>query len=193
LMTDTYGPATAFITGVRDWQYGAGNPAAVRLKLLFSNVSFVGPNALSDRLKSAGFVQTSDGPKPYSDAVYVSQVVPNYQNDGDDTGDLVQSYRAALGSGGTGPTESFTSLEGYLTARVFIAGLLAHKGRFTPDALIGTFEHLPDLAFGIGSRSGFSANDHQYSKSVWGTAIEGDGSFTDRYYWTEGTPIQPAE
>jgi branched-chain amino acid transport system substrate-binding protein len=189
-MTDTYGPATAFITAVRDWQYQTGNLAASRLKLLFSNVSFVGPNALSERLRMAGVAQTSNGPKPYSEAVYVSQVVPNYQTD---SGDLVRSYRAALESDGSGLTESFTSLEGYLTARVFIAGLLAHRGRYTPDDLIGTFEHLPDLAFGIGATAGFSADDHQYSKSVWGTAIEADGSFSDRYFWSENTSIQFAE
>jgi ABC-type branched-subunit amino acid transport system substrate-binding protein len=189
-MTDTYGPATAFITAVRDWQYQEGNLAASRLKLLFSNVSFVGPNALSERLLMAGSAQTSSGSKPYSEGVYVSQVVPNYQND---SGDLVRSYRAALESDGTGLTESFTSLEGYLTARVFVAGLVAHRGRYTPDALIGTFEHLPELALGIGASAGFSAESHQYSKSVWGTSIDPEGSFTDRYYWTEGTALQLVE
>lgn len=189
-MTDTYGPATAFITAVRDWQYQDGNLAASRLKLLFSNVSFVGPNALSERLLMAGSAQTSSGSKPYSEGVYVSQVVPNYQND---SGDLVRSYRAALESDGTGLTESFTSLEGYLTARVFVAGLVAHRGRYTPDALIGTFEHLPELALGIGASAGFSAESHQYSKSVWGTSIDPEGSFTDRYYWTEGTALQLVE
>ena len=189
-MTDTYGPATAFITKIRDWQYRDGNPAAARLNLLFSNVSFVGPDALAERLHAAGSVQTSSGPKPYSEAVHVSQVVPNYQSD---RGDLVMNYRAALEADGKGLAESFTSLEGYLTARVFIAGLVAHRGRFTPDALIGTFEHLPELPFGFGFSAGFSAGNHQYSKSVWGTAIDADGSFSDRYYWTEGRSIQPAE
>jgi hypothetical protein len=189
-MTDTYGPATAFITAVRDWQYLDGNPAASRLKLLFSNVSFVGPNALSERLLMAGSAQTNNGSKPYSEGVYVSQVVPNYQNE---SGDLVRSYRAALESDGTGLTESFTSLEGYLTARVFIAGMVAHRGRYTPEALIGTFEHLPELALGIGASAGFSAESHQYSKSVWGTSIDPEGSFTDRYYWTEGTSLQLVE
>lgn len=188
-MTDTYGPATAFITAVRDWQYQDKN-AASRLKLLFSNVSFVGPNALSERLLAAGSVQTMNGPKPYSDGVYVSQVVPNYQTD---PGDLVRSFRAALAADGTGLTESFTSLEGYLTARVFIAGLLAHRERYTPGALIPTFEHMPDLALGIGASARFSPADHQYSKSVWGTSIEPDGTFSDRYFWTEGNPLQLSE
>jgi len=49
LMTDTYGPATRFIKGVRDWQYAddaeqTTTQKAKRLTIYFSNVSFVGPN-----------------------------------------------------------------------------------------------------------------------------------------------------
>lgn len=183
-MTDTYGPATGFITGVRNWQYQ--DPAgSARLDLVFSNVSFVGPDALAERLKTSGTVQAPNGPKPYTDGVFVSQVVPNYETD---NGDLVRDYRKAIADAGL--TESFTSLEGYLDARIFIAGLLAHHGPFVPDALIPTLQALPDLAYGIGANAGFSAADHQYSKSVWGTALAPDGSFADRYFWTEGTPLQ---
>jgi hypothetical protein len=160
------------------------------LKLLFSNVSFVGPDALAQRLKDAGAAETVNGPQPYTESVFVSQVVPNYQTD---PGDLVRDYRKALDADGTGLTESFTSLEGYLAARVFVAGLLLHDGLFTPDALITTFERLPDLAFGIGASAKFSASDHQYSKSVWGTSIAADGTFSDRYFWTEGMSIQLSE
>jgi hypothetical protein len=87
-------------------------------------------------------------------------------------------------------TPGFTSLEGYVSARVFIAGLLAHVGPFTPDSLISTFENLPDLSLGLGASSGFSPADHDYSQSVWGTSIAPDGSFQNVYFWSEGTPIQ---
>jgi ABC-type branched-subunit amino acid transport system substrate-binding protein len=187
LMTDTYGPATSFITALRDWQYKDGNAAATRLKLVLSNVSFVGPDSLAERLKAAGMVHTNEGDKPYTDGVYVSQVVPNYQTN---PGDLVRDYQKALGTQGV---QSFTSLEGYLAARIFIVGLLQHDGRYTPDALIPTFEHLPDLAFGIGASARFSPDDHQYSKSVWGTQIASDGTFTDSYFWTEGSSLQLSE
>ncbi len=192
-MTDTYGPATKFIQGVRDWQYAPANTdASARLKLTISNVSFSGPNSLAQRLKDLGQVQTPTGPKAYSDAVFVSQVVPNYQSD---SSDAVRDYKKALDAAGLTP--SFTSLEGYLAARVFIAGLLKHQGAYTADALIDTFEHLPNLALGLGANAGFSAcgNDvcktqHNYSKSVWGTALSPDGTFTNRYFWTDGTPLQ---
>lgn len=190
LMTDTYGPATSFIRGVRDWQYAndaeqTATSKATRLTLLFSNVSFVGPNSLAGRLKDAGVVQTPNGPKPYSDGVFVSQVVPNYESD---NSDAVRDYRNALAAAGQTPT--FTSLEGYLTGRVFAAGLLAHKGAFSPDSLVATFEHLPPLNLGLGASSGFSADNHNYSKSVFGTAINADGTFANRYFWSAGSSIQ---
>jgi hypothetical protein len=190
LMTDTYGPATTFIRGIRDWQY-ANDPEQVttnkakRLTLLFSNVSFVGPNSLASRLKDAGTVLTPDGPQPYTQGVYVSQVVPNYESDDSDG---VRDYLRALQGAGLSP--SFTSLEGYLAGRVFTAGLAAHQGPFTPEALVATFEKLPHLNLGLGATSGFSASRHDYSKSVFGTAIDSMGGFTNSYFWSEGSAIQ---
>jgi hypothetical protein len=188
MMTDTYGAAAAFIKGVRDWQFGSGpqtmqNPAT-RLKLYFSNVSFVGPNALADNLKNT-FVTTPSGPMPYTENLVVSQVVPNYQND---SSDVVMAYNRLIAGGGHTP--GFTSLEGYVSARIFLAGLEAHKGPFTPSGLVPTFEKLPDLSLGIGASSGFSATNHQYSNSVWGTIIQPDGTFKNLYFWTDGQPIQ---
>ncbi len=187
-MTDTYGPATAFITAMRQWQFANDTQQtslqkASRLSLYFSNVSFVGPNALAGRLKDAGSVNTPSGPMPYSQNVVVSQVVPNYQGD---NSDIVNDYRRLIGT----QAPSFTSLEGYVSARVFIAGLLAHAGPFTPDSLITTFENLPDLSLGVGAASGFSPTNHNYSKSVWGTSIGSDGTFQNVYFWSDGIPIQ---
>ena len=53
-----------------------------------------------------------------------------------------------------------------------------------------TIENLPDLSLGLGAASGFSPTNHNYSKSVWGTAIGADGSFQNIYFWSDGTPIQ---
>jgi hypothetical protein len=190
MMTDTYGAAIDFITGLRNWQYA--NDAqqttlqkATRLTLYLSNVSFVGPNALALGLKSAGSVQGPMGAVPYSTHVVVSQVVPNYQTD---SSDVVSDYRTLATQMQKTPT--FTSLEGYIDARIFIAGLNAHQGPFTPDSLLQTIENLPDLSLGIGATSGFSPTNHNYSQSVWGTAIAPDGTFQDIYFWSNGTPIQ---
>src|SRR5665647_512477 len=166
-MTDTYGAGAQFIEALRRWQFDGQQSIlgkATRLRLHFSNVSFVGPNALADRLAAIGTVTTPTGPLPFTDSVIVSQVVPNYQSD---SSEVVVAYNRLIAAAGTAP--SFTSLEGYIAARVFIAGLDAHKGPFTPGALVKTFESLPDLSFGLGAASGFSTSNHQYSSSVWGT------------------------
>ncbi len=190
MMTDTYGAAADFIIGVRQWQYARDAQQgtlqkATRLTLQFSNVSFVGPNALSQRLIAAGNLQGPSGPVALTEKVLVSQVVPNYESD---SSEIVNTYRKLVAGAQQSPT--FTSLEGYISARVFIAGLLAHQGPFTPDGLVSTLESLPDLSLGIGASSGFAPGRHDYSKSVWGTAIAPDGHFTNVYFWTEGTPIQ---
>jgi hypothetical protein len=188
MMTDTYGAGGDFIAALRTWQYANDSQQtslmkATRLKLYFSNVSFVGPNALSTKLMGLGIVPNST--IPFTQDVVVSQVVPNYQSD---QSDVVTTYNQLIAAKGAQP--SFTSLEGYVAARVFIAGLLAHQGPFTPDSLVSTFESLPDLSLGIGATSGFSSMNHQYSQSVWGTSIQPDGSFKNLYFWSVGIPIQ---
>jgi ABC-type branched-subunit amino acid transport system substrate-binding protein len=190
MMTDTYGAAATFIAALRTWQYADDAEQkelskANRLELHFSNVSFVGPNALSQRLVDAGSVRTPTGDMPLTEGVVVSQVVPNYQSD---SSDVVVAYNRLIAENRSVP--SFTSLEGYVSARVFIAGLESHEGPFDPQALISTFERLPDLSFGIGASSGFSSENHQYSNSVWGTLIEPDGSFKNLYFWSAQAPIE---
>ena len=188
MMTDTYGASATFIQALRAWQFDglqATLDKANRLKLYFSNVSFVGPNSLSDRLVAAGSVTTPTGPMPLTQDVYVSQVVPNYQND---TSDVVVAYNHLVAAAGAQP--SFTSLEGYIDAKVFIAGLLSHQGPFTPDSLLGAFENLPQLSLGLGATAGFSTANHTYSHSVWGTSIMPNGSFKNLYFWTTTSAIQ---
>jgi branched-chain amino acid transport system substrate-binding protein len=190
MMTDTYGAGASFIEALRKWQYADDTEQteldkANRLTLHFSNVSFVGPNALSERLADMGTLPTPNGSRPFTDGVLVSQVVPNYQSD---SSEIVADYNKLIKGGGHEP--SFTSLEGYISARIFIAGLEAHVGPFEPQALIDTFEHLPDLSLGIGASSGFTEKNHQYSNSVWGTAIKPDGSFENLYFWSEGSQIE---
>ena len=185
VMTDTYGAGADFISGLRSWQLdGQASPAgkATRLKLWFSNVSFVGANALSDKLKALGKIGASS--EYYTDNVVISQVVPNYQND---QSPVVTAYNKLIAKAGATP--SFTSLEGYIAARVFIAGLEAHKGPFTATGLVTDFESLPDLGLGVGATSGFSPAVHQYSSSVWGTVLQPDGSFRNLYFWSAGIPI----
>ena len=188
MMTDTYGAGATFIEHLRRWQYDNTQPTLDkpnRIKFYFSNVSFVGPNALSERLVAAGTVSTPNGPLPLTDSVVISQVVPNYQSD---SSEVIAAYNRLIGPSGAPP--GFTSLEGYIAARVFIAGLDAHQGPFTPAELVKTFEKLPDLSLGLGAASGYSMTNHQYSNSVWGTLIQPNGTFRNLYFWSQGQAIQ---
>lgn len=194
LMTDTYGPGAQYVKLIKDWLYAndaeqnAPMQKAARMKIEFSNVSFVGPNALASRLKDLGTVNTPAGPKPYTENVYVSQVVPNYEKD---NSDAVLEYRRLITASGAPPT--YTSFEGYLAGRIFIEGLKKNTAAFTSENLVTSFESLASLDIGLGGFIGFSATSHQASKSVWGTVINPDGSFSDKYFWSDGSKIQLAE
>lgn len=186
LMTSTHGAGATFIRLLREWQFNGQPPDGKRnLKIYFSNLSLVDANALAARLASSGSIPTPSGPMPATQDVYVSHVVPNYQSD---SSDVVVQYNQQITAIGQAP--SFASLEGYIAARIFIAGLSAHQGPFVPENLIATFETLSNLGLGIGANSGFSAASHQYSNSVWGTSITPAGAFKNLYFWTSGSPIQ---
>jgi len=177
LMTDTYSAGEAFIKALQDWRLTTP-PYDKRVTIVFSNVSFVGPNSLAAKLKALG--------ETYTKNVLVSQVVPNYAQD---KVSLVESYNALTSDDPN--SRNFTSFEGYIAGRVFIAGLLQHNGPFTSENLINTFEQLSaGDEIGLGTNSGFSTADHNYSKSVWGTRINPDGSFSNAYFWREGAAIQ---
>ncbi|HTU57083.1 MAG TPA: ABC transporter substrate-binding protein, partial [Polyangiales bacterium] len=111
LMTDTYGAAATFIEQVRRWQYANDSEQAAldkarRLDLYLSNVSFVGANALAERLVSAGKIATPAGELAFAENVVVSQVVPNYQSD---ASEIVAQYNRLIKQSGSEP--SFTSFE----------------------------------------------------------------------------------
>ena len=73
-----------------------------------------------------------------------------------------------------------------------MAALVGCSSHFAPKPceLVATFQPLPNLAFGIGANSGFSAVSHQYSNSVLGKRITPAGTFKNLYFWTSGSPIQ---
>ena len=185
MMTDTYGPATTYIQGLVQWLYA--NDAeqttlqkASRLTLYFSNVSFVGPDTLASQLAALGSLSTPSGTTvPYTNNVIVSQVVPNYASD---TNAIISEYKQLIAAANATPT--FTSLEGFLAGRLFVLGLQNNQGAITPDNLVTAFETLPVQNLALGASAGFSPTNHQYSQSVWGTAIQPNGTFKNVYFFS---------
>ena len=126
----------------------------------FFNVSFVGSRALADELGDAG------------QGVVISQVVPfpYAQNT-----PMVREYQQRMTEAGQKDFD-FSSLEGYLTARVLVEGLRRAGKNLTRDGLIAGLESMHDVNLG-GFTVNYSARDHQASNFTDLTIIGRGGKF----------------
>jgi branched-chain amino acid transport system substrate-binding protein len=120
--------------------------------------------ALRNRIKAPAYTFSLLGSKPILDAVgdlsrglVVSQVVPNPDNI---TIKVVKEYQAALKKTGGGEP-NYSSLEGYIAARVLIEGLRRAKGSPDRERFIQAFLTMRpydmggfDLAFAPGDNTG---------------------------------------
>lgn len=112
----------------------------------FFNLSAVGPKALADELGDAG------------QGVVISQVVPfpfaaNSQ--------LVRDYQQRMTDMGQKEFD-FSSMEGYLTARVLVEGLRRAGRTLSREALITALESMHEVNVG-GFTVNYSSKDHQGS------------------------------
>ena len=189
VMVDTYQPGNKFIRGVIDW-VNADVQRATRLDLSFLHVSFVGSNALASALTAAPetYVDVRDGTrKSYAEGVMVTQVVPYYDTEA--TG--VVEYRADIDQY-DGGSYSFTSLEGYIAARLFAKALLLNGPELSTEKLRGTLDATTQgVDIGIGTLLGFSSTNHQACYTVWGSTILADGKFKVPFIWNPTQKIIP--
>jgi ABC-type branched-subunit amino acid transport system substrate-binding protein len=126
----------------------------------FFNVSFVGSRALADELGDAG------------QGVVISQVVPFPYAQGSP---IVREYQMRMTEAGQKDFD-FSSLEGYLTARILVEGLKRAGKNPTRDGLISGLESLHDINMG-GFTVNFSARNHQASNFTDLTIIGRGGKF----------------
>ncbi|HKO92005.1 MAG TPA: hypothetical protein VJU61_12670, partial [Polyangiaceae bacterium] len=85
---------------------------------------------------------------------------------------------------------SFTSLEGYIVARLFTAALDMNGPNLTTESFLRTLDtRVKDLDIGIGTFLNFSSTNHQASTTVWGSHIEDNGSFSVPFIWKRETGI----
>jgi ABC-type branched-subunit amino acid transport system substrate-binding protein len=187
IMVDTYGPGDLFIRGVKDW-INQDAARAAKLEVLFMNVSFVGSDSLAEALIATPSTYTdvvTGLPRNYSEDVVVTQVVPNYDSQAQGVVDYRDDIRA-LDSGNL----TFTSLEGYVVTRLFTEALKLNGPLLTSDAFVHTLDtRITGLDIGIGTTLDFSTTDHQASDTVWGTAINPDGTFSVPFVWHSETGI----
>lgn len=126
----------------------------------FHNVSFVGSISLAKALGADGA------------GVAISQVVPSPF---DQTVPIVKEYQRLMkAAGGTG--YSFTSLEGYIAARVFIEGLKRAGKNLSREGFIDALEGMWNVNLD-GFHIAFSPQNHQASTFVDMTMIARDGRF----------------
>ena len=148
----TYGSSAAFVRAARKAGYGG----------TFYNVSFVGTQALADALGKDGA------------GVVVSQVVPSpYQA----ARPITREFLEAIKKGGDKVQPNYSSLEGFLAARVFTEGLRrAHDAgkALTRDSLVTGLESIGTQILS-GFQVSFGTNSHMASRFVEMSMLMGDG------------------
>ena len=144
-----YKSCAAFIRAARKAGYGG----------TFYNVSFVGTQALADELGKDGA------------GVVVSQVMPTPYTQ---SRPITREFLDAIKQGGNKVQANFSSMEGYVAAKVFAEGLRNAGPRITRDTLISGLESI-----GTQSVGGFSVtlgpSDHVASRFVELSMLTGDG------------------
>lgn len=126
----------------------------------FFNVSFVGSRALSDELGDAG------------QGVAISQVVPFPFAQGIP---VVREYQQRMTEAGHKEFD-FTSMEGFLTAKVLVEGLRRAGKSPTREGLITSLESMKDFNMG-GFTINYSSKDHQGSSFTDLSIIAKGGKF----------------
>ncbi len=155
VMVATYRAAARFIEQVR----------TVRPAMLFTNVSFVGSQALAEELVQLG-------PR-FAEGVIVTQVVPLPTS----RSTAVLRYQEALGRYAPGERPDFISLEGYVDGMVLVEALRRAGRALTTERLVQALEDLHGLDLGLGAPISFGPSEHQGSHKVWGTVLDRSGSF----------------
>jgi branched-chain amino acid transport system substrate-binding protein len=151
VMVTTYKSTAAFINAMR----AAGS------RPQFFTVSFVGSRALAKELGQEG------------SGIGISQVVP-FPWAG--TIPVVREYQKMLAASTSKRDVSFTSLEGFIAAKVFVEGLRRAGKDLTREKFITSMESMRSYDAG-GFAVGFSPTNHNASTFVDLTIIRKDGSF----------------
>ena len=146
-----YGASAAFVRAARKAGFGG----------TFYNVSFVGTQALADELGKDGA------------GVVVSQVVPSpYQP----SRQITREFLDAIKKAGDKVQPNYSSMEGFLAARIFTEGLrqAAASGKISRYSFISGMEGLGSQVIS-GFPVSFGPNDHTASSFVEMSMLTGDG------------------
>jgi eukaryotic-like serine/threonine-protein kinase len=119
--------------------------------------------------------------------VMVMQVVPYYGSQAE----AIVDYRRDIDRFQVGDY-TFTSLEGYVVAKLFSEALRMTGPNLTTDSFRAVLDNqVRNMDIGIGTPLSFSIDDRQASHTVWGSQIKPDGSFDVPFLWNPTARIQP--
>jgi branched-chain amino acid transport system substrate-binding protein len=149
VQVSAYKSCAAFIRAARAAMFGG----------TFYNVSFVGTQALANELGKE------------ANGVVVSQVMPSPTSLASAIG---REFTEAVKAYGKDATANYSSLEGYLAARLISDGLRNAGSKNTREALIAGLEAIGSQSYG-GFAVSLSANDHVASSFVQLSMLTGDG------------------
>ena len=151
VMISAYKSVAAFVTAMKK---ANSNPQ-------FMNVSFVGSKALAAELGDSGR------------GVGISQVVPFPWNL---SAPVVKEYQKNFVTHAGTDNYNFSSLEGYIAAKVFVEGLRRAGPQPTREGFVTALETLRDFDVG-GFNVTYTPTDHNGSKFVELTVIGREGKF----------------
>jgi ABC-type branched-subunit amino acid transport system substrate-binding protein len=149
VMISAYKSVAAFVTAMKK---ANSNPQ-------FMNVSFVGTKALATELGESGR------------GVGISQVVPFPWNL---SAPVVKEYQKNLVAHAGNDNFNFSSLEGYIAAKVFVEGLRRAGPQPTREGFVTALETLRDFDVG-GFNVTYTPTDHNGSKFIELTVIGREG------------------
>ncbi len=149
VQVSAYQSCAAFIRAARKAGFGG----------TFFNVSFVGTQALADELGKDGA------------GVVVTQVVPSPYNAANG---ITREFNEAVRKGNSTTRANFSSVEGFLAAKVLMEGLRRSPGKPSRDGLIAGLESIDRQQFG-GFEVSFSPKNHVASRFVELSMITGEG------------------
>jgi len=144
-----YKSCAAFIREARKAAYGG----------TFYNVSFVGTQALADELGKEGR------------GVMISQVMPFPFST---TTPISREYLDAVRKAGGDAKPNYSSMEGYLAAKVLAEGLKRAGRNPSRDALVSALESIQNASFG-GFHVNFGPRSHVASRFVDLSMLTDDG------------------
>lgn len=144
-----YKSCAAYIRAARAAGYGG----------TFYNVSFVGTQALADELGKDGA------------GVVISQVVPTPYSA---SRPITREFIDTIGKGGNKVQPNFSSMEGFLAAKLFTEGLRRAGGRVTRESFISGMESIGETSLG-GFQVSLGPNDHVASSFAELSMLTGDG------------------